>query len=68
MAVLVDIRCPLRRKDGSGKPCNALCVRVVPGSSGQAYCRRCEQNFDFHVDDNNSFSGIILTREAKERQ
>lgn len=57
MAELIDVRCPLPRKDASGKPCNRLVVRVAPGSSGKGYCPRHDDTFDFQVDDFASFNG-----------
>lgn len=64
MTELIDVRCPLPRKDNSAKPCNCLCVQVAPGSSGMAYCRRHDTTFEFQVDGINAFSGILSTREA----
>lgn len=61
---LVEVRCPLKRPDRSNKTCNRLCVRVSPGSSGQAYCPRHDVTFDFEVDDSSTFNAIIIDREA----
>jgi phage FluMu protein Com len=63
MPNLIDIRCPLKRKDTTGKICNRLCVRVEPGSSGQVSCPRCNVPFEFKVDDNSAFNDIITYRE-----
>ena len=52
---LIDIRCPFKRKskqDGNLYLCNRRCVRVTPGSAGEARCRDCQMNFEFSVDDN----------------
>lgn len=56
---LIDVRCPLKRKDDPGKQCNCLCVRVEPGSRGKAYCRRHDVEFEFEVDAHNSISDIM---------
>lgn len=56
---LIDVRCPLPRKDNSGKQCNRLAVQVAPGSSGKAYCPRHDATFEFQVDDFTAFSGNI---------
>jgi transcription initiation factor IIE alpha subunit len=50
---LFDVRCPyerLAKKDGKLYVCNSLCVRVTPGSAGEARCRKCGLNFEFEVD------------------
>lgn len=64
MPKLIDVRCPLPSKGKPDKPCNKLCVRVEPGSSGKAYCPRHEVEFEFQVDDSNAFGGILHSREA----
>lgn len=49
---LFEVRCPyerLAKKDGKLYPCNSLCVRVTPGSAGEARCRKCGLNFEFEV-------------------
>lgn len=51
--VLLEVRCPyerLAKKDGKLYVCNSLCVRVTPGSAGEARCRKCGANFIFDVD------------------
>lgn len=51
---LFDIRCPFNRlskQDGKLYKCNSLCVKVSAGSSGEARCRKCRMNFEFHVDE-----------------
>ena len=50
---LFDVRCPyerLAKKDGKLYVCNSLCVKVSPGSSGEARCRKCGANFIFEID------------------
>lgn len=50
--MLVDVRCPLQKyvkKYRSYKNCNRLCIRVNPGSSGEAFCPQCHQTFLFEV-------------------
>lgn len=50
---LHEIRCPvqrLSRADGKLYTCNSLCVKVTPGSAGEARCRKCRMSFEFYVD------------------
>ena len=47
------VRCPierLSRSDGKLYRCNSLCVRVKPGSAGEARCRKCRLLFEFDCD------------------
>ena len=47
------VRCPFQRlskSDGKVYRCNSLCVKVSPGSEGEARCRKCRLSFDFTVD------------------
>lgn len=49
---LIDIRCPFKKvakQNGPQYVCNAICVKVHPGSSGEAYCIRCKKSFDFET-------------------
>lgn len=62
---LIDVRCPMERGDGSGKPCNRLCVRVKAGSSGQAHCPRHDKAFEFEVDDFRTISATIKTEKPQ---
>lgn len=51
--VLIPIRCPgkiLDKSSGELVDCNKICVKVFPGSSGEAYCRHCKMKFRFYVD------------------
>lgn len=61
---LIPIRCPAMITDKNGKliKCNKLCVRVFPGSSGEAVCRGCKRKFRFYVD---SQAKSILSVKAK---
>lgn len=49
---LVEIRCPYSRvskKNGQTYPCHKLCVKVEPGSRGEAFCTNCDKQFEFNV-------------------
>lgn len=49
---LLEVRCPYERVSKSDLKvykCNSLCVKVSPGSSGEARCRKCGANFLFGV-------------------
>jgi hypothetical protein len=64
MEQLVDIRCPneIPVKRGSDKlqVCNRRCVRVYPGSGGEAACPKCDHRFMFEVaKDNVDFYDIL---------
>lgn len=51
---LLEIRCPNARVSKSDLKlykCNSLCVKVTPGSAGEARCRKCAVNFLFGVRD-----------------
>lgn len=51
---LIEIRCPetvTSKKTGFKYPCNRLCVKVAPGSTGEAWCPSCRITFTFDVDD-----------------
>lgn len=51
-ANLISIRCPNQfysKKYNKNLSCFELCVRVKPGSTGEAYCRRCRKKFNFEV-------------------
>ena len=53
MENLVEIRCPFSKKsksDGQMYVCNRVCVKVIPGSAGEARCRSCHMSFEFEVD------------------
>lgn len=50
---LLPVRCPgmvMDKKKGELVKCNTLCVKVFPGSSGEAFCRHCKMRFRFYVD------------------
>lgn len=54
MQELIEIRCPFKKR-GSNNPnkiylCNRVCVKVRPGSAGEAYCKSCSLPFEFEVD------------------
>lgn len=53
MENLVEIRCPFKKKsklDDKMYACNRICVKVTPGSGGEARCRSCHKSFEFEVD------------------
>jgi hypothetical protein len=73
MSELVEIRCPIQlnikdKHTGRAWVCNRLCVRVAPGSKGQAFCPRHDKSFDFEVEDHakSVFATINSEREATE--
>lgn len=46
----LEIRCPYERiskSDNKLYKCNSMCVKVTPGSAGEARCRKCGLNFLF---------------------
>lgn len=50
---LIVIRCPFKKRgrhDNKIYICNRVCVKVTPGSSGEAYCKECKMAFEFFVD------------------
>lgn len=62
---LIPVRCPGQVLDKSKNqliPCNKLCVKVYPGSSGEIQCRHCKLRFHFYVD---SQAKSILSVRAK---
>lgn len=49
---LVDVKCPFKyisKSDNKEYECNRICVKVTPGSSGEAWCRRCAKVFEFVI-------------------
>lgn len=53
MQDLIEIRCPFKAKgrhDNKVRLCNRVCVKVRPGSAGEAYCKDCKLTFEFEVD------------------
>lgn len=49
----VEIRCPQYKKNVKTNElykCNRICVKVIPGSAGEARCRSCHLSFEFEVD------------------
>jgi hypothetical protein len=53
MENLVEIKCPFEKRSKTNKEiyqCNRICVKVTPGSSGEARCRSCHLSFEFEVD------------------
>lgn len=53
MENLIVIRCPFKKRgrhDNKLYICNRVCVKVTPGSAGEAYCKECKLTFEFVVD------------------
>lgn len=49
----IEIRCPFKKKGKHTNKlyvCNRVCVKVDPGSAGEAYCKSCKLSFEFEVD------------------
>lgn len=62
MLELIEIRCPFKQTakyNGQLYPCNSLCVRVYPGSSGEAWCKFHKLTFEFEVDNQNVASSRV---------
>lgn len=50
---LITIRCPFKKRGRHNTKlyiCNRTCVKVTPGSAGEAYCKSCNLAFEFEVD------------------
>ena len=66
----VEIRCPFEKRSKSDNKlykCNRVCVKVVPGSAGEARCRSCHLSFEFEVDSQSkNTTGIRVRKEIKE--
>lgn len=66
MENLIDIRCPFKKRskiDDKIYLCNRICVKVVPGSAGEAKCKNCHLTFEFQVDDNaQNTTGVRVQR------
>lgn len=65
---LIPINCPFTRKDpatGVIFPCPQLCVKVAPGSRGEAWCRRCRLSFDFEVDAQSTYKPSVRVQNVK---
>ena len=67
----VPVRCPFKRrakKNGELYVCNRTCVKVSPGSSGEARCRTCGLSFEFNVDSQaKNITGVRVIREIAAR-
>lgn len=54
MENLVEVRCPFEKESKTESntvyKCNRICVKVTPGSAGEARCRSCHKSFEFDVD------------------
>lgn len=49
---LIEVKCPFKnisKNDGKEYVCNRTCVKVEPGSRGEAWCRFCRKSFDFEI-------------------
>lgn len=69
MKKLIEIRCTFNRTsktDNITRVCNHLCVKVYPGSSGEAWCARCGLNFEFEVNQQSYSRNIVrVQRESQ---
>lgn len=65
MKNLQEIRCPFMRKskkDNKLYNCNRICVKVAPGSSGEAMCRSCHLTFEFERDKNEKIKTSVRVK------
>lgn len=66
----IEIRCPFEKQskvDNNIYKCNRVCVKVTPGSAGEARCRSCHLSFEFEVDDQaHSATGVRVKTEEPE--
>lgn len=65
MQKLIDIRCPFKytsKRDGKIYTCNHLCFKVYPGSSGQAWCSKCQLAFEFEVNNQEKLETSIKVK------
>lgn len=59
---IFPVKCPfqrLSRTDGKLYRCNALCVRVKPGSEGEARCRKCRLKFNFECNQEGVINAFV---------
>jgi len=72
MENLVEIRCPQYKKskaDNQLYKCNRVCVKVTPGSAGEARCRSCHLSFEFEVDNQaHNTTGIRVQKVEEENK
>lgn len=62
---LVEIRCPFLRKsktDDRMHKCNHLCIKVYPGSGGEAWCSSCKLTFEFSVDNQSTSETHVVAK------
>lgn len=63
---IVEIRCPFKKAsklDTNIYLCNRVCVKVYPGSRGEARCRSCHKSFYFQFDEQSKITtGIIVKK------
>lgn len=67
---LISIRCPNTKTYTSKhtgkkrtKICNRQCVKVKPGSSGEAHCISCDKTFDFEVSTQSTSQSLLLNEQ-----
>ena len=68
---LVEIRCPFEKKSKTTKEmytCNRICVKVYPGSAGEAFCRSCHLPFEFEVDQQAKSQTGVRVKPVAEQQ
>lgn len=62
---LVEINCPFKKRTSRGNviyDCNRVCIKVYPGSSGEAYCRSCKLTFEFEVDSQSNYKPRVVVQ------
>jgi len=67
----VEIKCPLpviNKQRGIHYTCGRLCVKVLPGSKGEAYCTRHKTAFEFEVNDQSTPSTKIRVQKDESDQ
>lgn len=64
---LITVNCPFQKVTSKGNTlynCNRVCVKVYPGSSGEAYCRSCKLEFSFEVDSQSNYKPKVVVQKA----
>ena len=65
----VEIRCPQYKTNTKTKElyrCNRICVKVIPGSAGEARCRSCHLSFEFEVDSQAQMTTGVRVKKASD--
>lgn len=60
----IEVRCPFRAttKRGMTYICSRLCVKVSPGSSGEAFCSSCKLTFEFEIRQDDSVTHRVRVK------